>query len=356
MAECKYEGCNGKVFDNSYYCILHVDVPEDENSAEFKRINELKNKEVQERINKMEINLEGAKLLELNIINKEATELNLNHAIIKKNLVICKSEFRKHILCIGITLGTNEEYGSISLREVKSEFLSFQNAQITHDVFFSYVKTSELMFNNAKIGRNLYFTDVIIKSFSLFSETEFKGLLNFYACDMGEKIGFENCKFYEAESQEEACRTAKNVCEKQGNKEEADYYYYLEMEAKRLQKPFYIMYPECILQKFFGYGIYPLRIVCTFFGLFIAFSLIFWYINGIFIDNSFNYHNLLNLNWNYLNLLTSLKLSFLTLIIPAYGLVKQSPVNYGFWIIFEAIIGAFMWPLFIASFARKYMR
>ena len=164
-------------------------------------------------------------------------------------------------------------------------------------------------------------------------------------CNIGD-ISFKNSKFDKPKSQEKACRAAKNICEKQGDKEEADYYFYREMEAKRKQKSFFTRKGEWGFQKFLGYGIYPLRILLTFSVIFIIFSLIYWYITGIYIKNSFNTANLIN----------SIRFSFLTLIIPAFGIVSKDAVNYGIWIVIEAIFGAFMWPLFIAVFARKYMR
>ena len=47
MKTCGYkfrngENCKEKSWQSSEFCILHIDLPEDEESGEFKKINELK--------------------------------------------------------------------------------------------------------------------------------------------------------------------------------------------------------------------------------------------------------------------------------------------------------------------------
>ena len=54
MCEYKFRNgskCKEEAFENSKYCILHIELPEDEESEEFKRINELKEEKVEEKVN-----------------------------------------------------------------------------------------------------------------------------------------------------------------------------------------------------------------------------------------------------------------------------------------------------------------
>ncbi|AEG17672.1 MAG: hypothetical protein K8E24_011845 [Methanobacterium paludis] len=423
MVECSYEGCNEEVFEDSDYCILHLELPENENSAEFKRINSLKEKKVQEKIKNKDFNFEGAILYKIKLEDLKASEINFRKAKIIRNVYLEKVDVSYDVIfdnatlnrftyLKGVTIRKNLSFKDanaffVSLKDVKIhedlecekmeyEFFRFEEKgyiggsvlffgmknvhsicfkgnkelknkiKIVGDVFLGRKPYGDLEFNFVDICGTLYL-DWLTANNVLLNETEINGNIwfsgselidivindvkiegktNFHTSKIKGKLDCKNVNFKIPESQEETFRVAKNCAESLGDKEEADNYFYREMEAKRLQKPVYIKKPEWILQKFFGYGVYPLRIVITFFGIFIVFSLIFWQINGIFLENSID----------YLNLQMALKLSFLTLIIPAYGLVSPSAVNYGFYIIIEAIIGAFMWPLFIATFARKYMR
>lgn len=67
MKICEYkfrngERCEEEALPNSKYCILHIDLPEDTTSEEFKRINKLKLDKVVEKGSKGGFNFEGTKL------------------------------------------------------------------------------------------------------------------------------------------------------------------------------------------------------------------------------------------------------------------------------------------------------
>jgi hypothetical protein len=70
MCEYKFrdgEICKEEALRNSKYCILHLDLPEDTESEEFKRNNELKKETVNEKIDNGDFNFEGVKLLEMSL-------------------------------------------------------------------------------------------------------------------------------------------------------------------------------------------------------------------------------------------------------------------------------------------------
>ncbi|MCZ3365441.1 MULTISPECIES: HEPN domain-containing protein [Methanobacterium] len=68
--KCKYEGCNEEVFEDDF-CIMHIKLPDNEESKEFKRINELKQKKAQKMIDNNNFNFKGAILHISNINSKE---------------------------------------------------------------------------------------------------------------------------------------------------------------------------------------------------------------------------------------------------------------------------------------------
>jgi hypothetical protein len=83
----RYGGrCKEEALPNSKYCILHIDLPEDTESEEFKRINELKEEKVKEKVDKGDFNFEGAKLLEI-VFSKMEIEGDVNF----KDVVIIKN-------------------------------------------------------------------------------------------------------------------------------------------------------------------------------------------------------------------------------------------------------------------------
>ncbi|MEW6011102.1 MAG: hypothetical protein AB1604_07390 [Euryarchaeota archaeon] len=198
--------------------------------------------------------------------------------------------------------------------------VSFKDARITEN----------LSFYAAEIEGNVWFNRAHIMGEAWFDRLKINGNLNFF------NTTFENVK-----GQERAHRSAKIIWEKIGDREKADYSFYHEMEAKRKQKPFYFRYPEIIVQYLFGYGVHPSRLLFSFITLLLLFAFSYWVMEGLFSLDS---------------LLNKLRFSFLTLIVPAYGVINAKTGLYSFLTILEAVIGAFTWPTFIVTFARKYMR
>ncbi len=92
----------------------------------------------------------------------------------------------------------------------------------------------------------------------------------------GEILTFKKAIYLNPSSQEDACRRAKIVLESAGDREEAGYYFYREMEGKRRQKDWYVRYPEFIfIQLIFGYGVHPFRLWAFWLGFVGVFALIY---------------------------------------------------------------------------------
>jgi hypothetical protein len=193
-------------------------------------------------------------------------------------------------------------------------------------------------FEETTFNENAEFNGVTFGGYAGFARATFNG----------EILTFRNAKFAKPTSQEEACRRAKNGLEKNGNREDAGYHFYREMDGKRKQKPWYIRYPEWFfIQLIFGYGVHPFRLMACwlgFVGLF-AFIYILWHGIDPIASQLKGNATLADYVW----------FSIATAVTPGYAGYKPIP-DFKLVAGLEAIFGTFMWAAFIATFSRKYMR
>ena len=188
------------------------------------------------------------------------------------------------------------------------------------------------LFLGATFRGDADFSDATFMRDALFNEAKFEG----------EVLTFKDATFADARSQERACRRAKNELEKNGNREEAGYHFYREMEGKRKQKPWYIRYPEFVfIQLIFGYGVHPFRLIAWWFFFVGIFAGIYWKWNGVI---------------GALQPLDYIWFSITVAVTPGFAGYKPTPGLFQVVAGLEAIFGTFMWAAFIATFARKYMR
>ena len=230
-------------------------------------------------------------------------------------------------------------------------------------------------FNNTIFCRYPYFRGATFSKYAEFRGTTFRGGANFTGATFsgdadfigttfsgspsliwtkfeGDVLTFRDATFTSAVSQEDGCRRAKNVLEKNGNREEAGYHFYREMDGKRKQKPWYIRYPEYIfVQLIFGYGVHPFRLMFCWFLVALIFA-IFYSVNGGIIGKL--PASSLPQPWSYF--VECFYFSIITAVTPGYGKYELTSWVYQVIASAEAIFGTFMWAAFIATFARKYMR
>ena len=399
MKICEYEfrnavKCEEEALPNSKWCILHIDFPEDEGSEEFKRINKLKVEKVKEKVNKGDFNFEGAKLFRADFEEKKIKNaMNFRDAIIRAGARFARSELDQGVFFEGAEIhrgayfdgarigrgiwfneskidngGVRLDHGRIEgdvefyMAEIDGdvwfaeseieggvdfEFAKirgrawFDDTKIRKYVTFSHAKTGMVTFNNAKLGGNLRFWWVEIESDAYFDGAEIGGDVQFHGTRIKGNLSFKNTKFSNPHAQEEACRTAKRICEKLGNREDVDYYFYREMEAKRRQKNRIIRFLELPIQHIFGYGTKWERVLITWFSVVFCFAFLFWVGNGVEEANSL-WENI------YFSIVTATTLG--------YGDYHPKLGVYQGVASLEAIFGTFMWAAFIVIFARKYMR
>jgi len=136
----------------------------------------------------------------------------------------------------------------------------FTAAQFNSDAHFWGTQfRKHALFDNAIFNKSAYFwKSAYFGYYAQFFEAQFNG----------DVLTFRDAVFINPIAQEGACRKAKNVLERNGNREEAGYHFYREMEAKRRQKPWYIRYPEFFfIQLIFGYGVHPFRLMFCWFTI-----------------------------------------------------------------------------------------
>jgi len=407
---CEYtfrggERCKEEAMPNSKYCILHVELPEDKESDEFKSINGLKEEIVNEKISKGDFNFEGAKLLEVDFSGRTIEgSLTFIDAVIEKaakfeGVNIGKiarftgAKIGGGVSFKGAKIGRGARFNEVEIgRDTSFEkaeigrYVSFLGAKIGGTAWFDSAKIDgealfvkaeiggtacfedaeiggTAWFDGAKIGENAWFKEAKIDGDASFSLTEIKGVCS-----------FKDAKFKKPQAQEEACRTARKTQERIGDRVEADYYFYQEVEAKRKQKylkfslkpilklirklgleklidkykeffekerRIYRGFLELPIQYIFGYGVHPWRVITTWLVTVFVLAFVYWLGNGVAAADSF---------WE------CIYFSIVTAATPGYGGYHPNPGCYQCLASFEAIFGTFMWAAFIAIFARKYMR
>lgn len=355
--KCKYAGCEEEVFNDSDFCILHLNIPEDKNSDNYNSVIQLKDEKIEKRKKTKNFNFKGTKLINANFngIDTE-NDLIFSHAVIINNFECNNAEIKGDLWFDNVNIGGLSSFELTNVSESASFFrakiggnISFDKAKIGKYVWFEESKINgEVSFNHTKIGGSLSFRRAnIIENLSFYGASMGGNAWFDYAFIGGNTwfdftkikggLSFKNTIFKDLKGQERAFRSAKTIWERLGDREKADYHFYHEMEAKRKQKPFYIRYPELIVQYLFGYGVYPFRLFASFLTILLIFAVVYWIIDGV-------------------SFLEKIRFSFLVLIIPAYGVISAKSDIYGLFTIMEAFIGAFTWPTFIVIFARKYMR
>jgi hypothetical protein len=253
------------------------------------------------------------------------------------------------------------DYGGV----VFSRYVRFGGATFRRNVHFrGDMFSRNISFRGATFNRNADFSGVIFDKNLSFSGARFEG----------DNLTFRKTTFKLPKPQEEACRKAKIVLAKAGNRNEEEYHFYREMEAIRIQKGirgnsglvlsyvvaktdtwsfwsffFHDVIEYFFVQEMFGYGVHPKRLIISWGAIVLAFGFFYWYGDGIIGTTG----------W-----LDYIKVSFATAIAPGYIAAIINPGSAGYRLVpayqmvamIETIVGTFLWAGFIATFAKKYMR
>jgi len=215
--------------------------------------------------------------------------------------------------------------------------------------FLDAVIRGNVKFDNATINGDVGFDGVEIKGSADFNGVTIEGDASFQGVKIRKELNFRDSqgkftgKFTQLKAEENACRAAKQNCEQRGAREDADYYYYREMAARRKQRPERFLprlknHLEWLVQYPLGYGAYPRRLLLTWFVVAFASAFSLAWASGRLEDAPFG---------------------FVAAFIPGFAIRESHPIpNIYAWVVVgtEAIFGAFLWAAFILVFARKYMR
>lgn len=275
--------------------------------------------------------------------------VRFNDANINGEVWLIGSNFGNYVDFRGVTMG-----GSLLFNNSKvGRFIDFSRAKIEYDTHFNDTEvTKDATFIGTKIGGSANFKKIRIHENANFRGARIGGSANFdgaifegdFIFDgvvLEGEISFNDTQFESLKSKEKAYRRAKAIFKDLGDKETADDYFYNEMILKRLQKPWFIRYPEWIVQIVFGYGVHPFRVILIWLSVVLVFTVFYWDLNAIQPVNS-------PLDYLYFSITTAAT--------PGYGGYNLTPGTLqSVLAICEAIFGTFMWAAIIATFAKKYM-
>jgi len=215
-----------------------------------------------------------------------------------------RSTFREYASFQGTTFRENASFqGTTFIGSAHFEETTF----IREAWFQGTMFNRNALFAEATFSMDTTFLEATFRSFAYFEETTFKQEVSIVGAKFeGEFLTFRNATFFLPSSMEEACRKAKNVLAKAGNRDEEEYHFYREMEAKRIQKGIrgdsglglghilaktdtwsswrYFRYDAIewlFVQGMFGYGVHPKRLMISWGAIVLAFGFFYWYGDGI---------------------------------------------------------------------------
>ena len=226
MAECKYKGCNGKAFEDSDYCILHIEFPDNEDIEKLQKIVYYKLKAVQEKVNKGDFNFAGVQLDEVDFSGNEIDhdvdfrnskingDVYFDHANISGIIDFRHSEIMGNFDCTELrSLMVHSPkiiHGDVSFELANLEFtLNLGDARILGSVNLYGLNCGEIcnlsntkIYNDLDISSasiNLYapFIDMEVKGKSEFRNTQFKAGAIFNGAKFGDNVDFSEAQFYE---------------------------------------------------------------------------------------------------------------------------------------------------------------
>lgn len=297
-----------------------------------------------------------------------------------KNLINFENTiFNESFLASGATFRFGASFSGAKF----NEFTSFNGATFDYACFSKAIFKKYAGFSETTFDDDADFSGAIFNKYLGFHVATFNRDANFSGAIFngdnhlsgirfaGDVLTFRNAIFNFPKFQEEACRKAKIELTKSGNRDEEEYHFYREMEAKRIQKGirgnsglslgylllktdtwsfwrfvWYDVIEYCLVQGIFGYGVHPRRVIVSWFSVIALFSITYWAIDGM--------------KEGLLGTLNYIEGSFATAIAPGYIAVIINSTAYASIYhkiaILETIIGTFLWAGFIATFAKRYMR
>jgi len=302
------------------------------------------------------------------------SSIKITNSFIKGSVYLTKAKFKNPVNFAGSQFGSHAYFyeskldSSVFQGSIFNGVANFRGSEFIYNAYFNY----SIFYKDA----NFYMSK--FNGIAAFTKSEFWGDMNFNGSIFkGDMLSFLGARFNDPANQENACRKAKMLSEKNGDRALSSYYFYREMEAIRkkrgvLNQPYILPYERdrslraetwlmikqffwydfveyIFVQGMFGYGVHPMRLMISWGAIVILFSILYLIGNGLKGDlQPFDY----------------LKFSLATAIAPGYIATIISPESTGYKLdqgyqavaIVESILGTFLWAGFIATFAKKYMK
>jgi uncharacterized protein YjbI with pentapeptide repeats len=236
--KCQYNcktfnfSCDEESWQNSSYCILHTDFPNDESSAIFDILLKEKKKKIEEKVKNKDFEFSGAILSNVNLPRSEInTDINFLEAKIIGNVNFNGSNITGNVNFQCSKIGGRICFDSIfeSKKTKITGSLHFQGAEIGLGAFFRNIVITKnvkfdsshlhcvLRFNDSKIGGdvwlfgstfknfidfggatigNLMSSGSVFDRFVFFNDSKFEGITTFQLSTFKDYVHFERAKFF----------------------------------------------------------------------------------------------------------------------------------------------------------------
>lgn len=385
----KYNMCLEDIYKNYDYCILHLHPSMESNEEEIIEIEKLKHKKIDEKVKNEDFNFDGLFVRDLNLDSIEICkdvnfrgalfeEFHFNSTIVSGNIDFSDAEITQWIDFTSSKIDGSAIFNSAKIpykalfekfkvkfnvdfsRCIFKGYLTLNEAEIGGRVNFDETKMESLSLNSSRIGslildhtkltgylsaKDAAIWGMIIKystaKFMNFDESIITNDVELYSNKFKEGISFHKTSFLEPYTQEKTSRYIKNIWEKLGDRDKADYYFYREMEAKRLQKGKIKSFFEYIfIQWAFEYGTNPYKVLGLWLLLILGFSVIYGILNAVEGINN-------PLDYVYFSVFAGTGFDYASYHLKA---------GFQFLASIEVVFGIFIWAAFLVIFARRYMR
>lgn len=371
---------------DTYYCILHTDFPK-EDDPEYQTIRQKKMERVEERIIARDFRFAGTRIYDIHASGlQDIKELNFDKAVIKGDIYFDGATVEANASFKGVRIeggawfervrvkgsayfegatfcgrakfseaiiDGNADFKNTKMKSlvgfgriIVGNYLEFQdNTKINGPAnFIQATVGASALFDGITIEKDCYFEHVTIGENCYFADAKIKSDLRLSLLDAKGELSFRNTNFSLPEVEEIACRMAKQNCEQRGARQDADYYFYREMVARRKKQKERRLYR--LFEWFFAdwtlkYGTSVRNLARTWILAALILGMLTFFVVGL-SENS----------WQ----LESIGFGFAGAFAPGFALAQPRAGAILLFVIIEAMISAFLWAAFILVFSRKYMR
>ena len=234
------------------------------------------------------------------------SSITITNSLIKGSVYLTKAKFKNPVNLARSQFGGHVYFyeskldGSIFQGSIFNGIANFRDSEFISNAYFGY----SIFYRDANFYRSKF------NGIAGFTKSEFWGDMNFgESIFKGDLLSFLDARFKDPINQENSCRKAKMISEKNGNRDLSSYYFYREMEAIRkkkgvLNQPHTLPYESVrsfraetwlmikqffwydiveyiFVQGMFGYGVHPRRLIISWGAIVILFSVIYLIGNGL---------------------------------------------------------------------------